>query len=51
MVLCKAHVDPYYGSISSFLKSKQLIQTVQHDIHMKTYLEIKLYIFFTIYLK
>lgn len=35
MVLCILHNSLYCRSISPFLKSKQSIQTIQHDLHIK----------------
>lgn len=35
MALCKVQVDPCYGFISSFPKSKLSIQTAQNDLHLK----------------
>ena len=35
--------------ISLFSKSEQLIRIAQHDLHIKMYPEIKLYIYFLIF--
>ena len=40
-----AHISPYYKSVFLFLKFKQLIQTTQHNLHMKMYFEAKFYTF------